>query len=155
MEAQDSAFSTDESLGVNMVGLTSPPKPPKQQKGKRTKGRCYRCGQDGHFSKDSCYRARQTVCTKWKKVGQNASVCKTKPSSGSASVNKPSGRKRDFGETKYVEEVVEEDTDGDEALGIFTAKDSRKDGRTPIHVSVSPQLETCQQVKRVVIDVQN
>ena len=140
---------------MNKVGLTSPPKPPKQQKGKKTKGRCYRCGQDGHFSKDSCYPARQTVCTKWKKVGHNASVCKTKPSSDSASVNKPSGRKRDFGETKYVEEVVEEDTDGDEALGIFTAKDSGKDGRTPTHVSVSLQLETCQQVKRVVIDVQN
>ena len=54
-------------------------------------------------------------------VGHNASVCKTKPDSD---------RKREFKETKYVE-VDEEDTDDDEVLGIFTAKDSGKDGRTP------------------------
>ena len=40
-------------------------------------------------------------------------------------------------EAKYVEEVVEEDTDDyDEVLAIFTAKVSGKDGRNPIHVSV-------------------
>ena len=60
-------------------------------------------------------------------MGHYASACKTKPSSD---------RKREFNETKYVEEVVEEDTDDDEVLGIFTAKDSGKDGCTPIHVSV-------------------
>ena len=127
MGAQDSTSSTEESLGVNKVALTPPPKPPKQQKGKKRQGRCYRCGQEGHFSKDTCCPARQAVCTKCKKVGHYASVCKTKPSSD---------RKREFKETKYVEEVVEEDTDDDEVLGIFTAKDSGKDGRTPIHVSV-------------------
>ena len=37
MGAQDSTFSTEESLGVNKVVVTPPPKPPKQPKG--TKGR--------------------------------------------------------------------------------------------------------------------
>ena len=54
MGAQDSTSSTEESLGVNKVALTPPPKPPKQQKGKKRQGRCYRCGQEGHFSKDTC-----------------------------------------------------------------------------------------------------
>ena len=143
MGAQDCTSSTEESLGVNKVALTPPPKPPKQQKRKKRQGRCYRCGQEGHFSKDSCCPARQTICTKCKKVGHYASVCKTKPSSDSVSGNKPSGRKRDFAETKYVEEVVEEGTDDDEVLGIFTAKDSEKDGRTPIHVSVMLDQKSC------------
>ena len=52
MGAQDSAFSTEELLGVNKVVVTPPPKPPKQPKGNKRQGRCYRCGQEGHFSKD-------------------------------------------------------------------------------------------------------
>lgn len=63
------------------------------------------------------------------KGGHYASVCKTNPGSHSASGNKSNGRKSKFGRVK---EVVEEDTDDDEVLGIFTAKDSGKIGRTHI-----------------------
>jgi len=143
MGAQDSAFSTEESLGVNKVVVTPPPKPPKQQKGNRRQGRCYRCGQEGHLSKDKCCPARQSVCMKCKKVDHYASVWKTNPGSYSASGNKSSGRKSKFGETKFVEEVVGEDTDDDEVLGIFTAKGSGKVGRTPIHVSVMLDQKSC------------
>ena len=80
---------------------------------------------------------------KCKKVGHYASVCKTNPSSHSASGNKSSRRKSKFGETKFVEEMVEEDTDDDEVLGIFTAKDSGKVGRTLIHVSVMLDQKSC------------
>ena len=80
---------------------------------------------------------------KCKKVGHYPSVCKTNPGSYSASGNKSSGRKSKFGETKFVEEVVEEDTDDDEVLGIFTVKDSGKVGRTPIHVSVMLHQKSC------------
>jgi len=68
-------------------------------------------------------------------VGHHTSVCKTKPSNDSATGNKSSGRKREPGETKYLEEVVEEDTDDDEVLGIFAAKDFGKDGHIAIFVS--------------------
>ena len=70
-----------------------------------------------------------------KKVGHYASVCKTKPSNDSATENKSSGGKKEFGETKYLEEVVEEDMEDGEVLGIFAAKKSGKDGLTPICVS--------------------
>ena len=61
MGAQDSTSSTKESLGVNKVALTPSPKPPKQQGGTKKQGRCYQCGQEGHFSKDKCCPARQTT----------------------------------------------------------------------------------------------
>ena len=66
-------------------------------------------------------------------MGHYASVCKTKPSNDSATVNK-SSCKKEFGETKYLEEVVQEDMEDDEVLGIFAAKRSGKDGHTPIYV---------------------
>ena len=59
-------------------------------------------------------------------MGDYARVCKKKPSNDSATGNKSGGRKRGLGETKYLEEVVEEDTEEDEVLGIFAAKDSGK-----------------------------
>ena len=131
-------------MGVNKVVSTSDSKPPKQQKGNKRLGRCYRCGQEGHFSKDKIWPARQSVCTKCKKVGPYASVCKTKPSNDSATGNKSSGREKEFGGTKYLEEVVEEDMeDGSEVLCISAAKKSGRDGHTPIYVSVMLDQKSC------------
>ena len=71
------------------------------------------------------------VCTKCKKLVQYASVCRTKISNDSATGNKSSGRKRGLGETKHLEYVVEEDTENDEVLGIFVAKNSGKNVPPP------------------------
>ena len=76
-------------------------------------------------------------------MGHYASVCKTKPSNDSATGNKSSGRKKEFQETKYLEEVAEEDMEDDEVLGIFAAKKSGKDGLTPIYVSVMLDQKSC------------
>ena len=79
-------------------------------------------------------------------MGHHAGVCKTKDSNDSATGNKSSGRKRGLGETKYLEEVVEEDTEDDEVLGFFAAKDSGKNGHTPIFVSAMLDQKTGSQL---------
>ena len=76
-------------------------------------------------------------------MGHYASVCKTKPSNDSATGHRSNGRKKGLGETKYLEEVVDEDTEDDEVLGIFAAKDSGKNGHTPIFVSVMLDQKSC------------
>ena len=76
-------------------------------------------------------------------MGHYASVCKTKPSNDSATGNKSSGKKKEFGETKYLEEVVEDEMENDEVLGIFAAKKSGKDGHTLIYVSVMLGQRSC------------
>ena len=76
-------------------------------------------------------------------MGHYASVYKTKPSNDSATGNKSSGRKRGLGKTKYLEEVVEEDTEDDEVLDFLAAKDSEKNGHTPIFVSVMLDQKSC------------
>ena len=76
-------------------------------------------------------------------MGHYAGVCKTKPSNDSETGNKSSDTKRALGETKYLEEVVEEDTEDDEVLGIFAANDSAKDGHTLSFVSVLLDQKGC------------
>ncbi|CAH3040403.1 unnamed protein product [Pocillopora meandrina] len=71
---------------------------------------------------------------KCKKVGHYASVCQTKPSNDSTTANKSVGRKRGPGKTKYLE-VVKEETEDDEVLGIFAVKDSGKDEHILIFMS--------------------
>lgn len=115
-------------MGVNKVVSTSDSKPPEQQKGKK------RLSDATGVVKDKICPARQSVYTKCKKVGLYASVCKIKPGNDSATGNKSSDRKRELLETKCLEEVVEDDMEDDVLLGIFTAKDSGKDGHTPIFV---------------------
>ena len=85
------------------------------------KVRCYRCGQEVHISSDENFPAHQTVCIKCVKVVHYAAMCKTKTDSGEASGNKVRGRKRSPQCTKSVEEVVVDDADDDEVLGLFTA----------------------------------
>ena len=68
--------------------------------------------------------------------GHYAAVCKTKRRGGAA--NLLGGRKWEAEVKKYLEEVVVDDTDDDQALGLFTAEDSEKRG---MHQFVSLMLE--------------
>ena len=119
------------------VALTSSPNPSKQQRGKTKQERCYRCGQEGHFSKDKCCQASQTTCIKCKKVVHYAILCKTKPSSDSATRGQSSGKRRVLVETEYQEGVFEE-----EAL-IFTVNNSGKDGPASVSVLVILDQKGC------------
>lgn len=73
---------------------------------------------------------------KCKKVGYYVSVCKMKFSNDLVIGNRLSGRKKGFGEIKYLEEVVDEDIEDDEVLGIFVVKDFGKNGYILIFVLV-------------------
>lgn len=55
---------------------------------------------------------------------------------GAEGRNSARGRRQEPETTKYVEELDVDDTGDDEVLGLFTAEESGKEGRTPIQVSV-------------------
>ena len=48
-----------------------------------------------------------------------------------------------LGETRYLEEVVKEDTEDDEVLGIFAAKDSGNNRNTPRLMSLMLDQKSC------------
>ena len=127
LQAKQMGEQREEPLSVHKVVQKSPSKSSKQPNKKSGKGRCYRCGQEGHYGRDKCCPARQAECSKCKLVGHYAAMCKTKTRGGAA--NSLGGRRREVEVNKYLEEIVVDDTDDDdEALGFFTAEDSRKKG---------------------------
>ena len=50
----------------------------KRPSGRPSKVKCYRCGKEGHISRDSNCPARNATCNKCKNVGHFGKVCKTK-----------------------------------------------------------------------------
>ena len=115
------AEQREEPLGVHKVVQKSSSKTSKQPNKKSGKGRCYRCGQEGHYARDKCCPARQAECSKCRMVGHYAAMCKTKTRGGAA--NSSGGRTREAEVNKYLEGVVvgnaDDDDDDDEALGLL------------------------------------
>lgn len=79
---------------------------------------------------------------KCKKVGYYVSVCQIKFSNDLIIVNKLVGRKRGFGKLKYLE-VVKEEIEDDEVLGIFVVKDFGKDEYILIFMLVMLDYKSC------------
>ena len=145
LEAKQMGVQREEPLSVHKGVQKSPSKSSKQPNKKSGKGRCYRCGQEGHYGQNKCRPAHQAECSKCKMVDHYAAVCKTKTRGGAA--NSLGSRKREAEVNKYLEEVVVYDTDDDdhdEALGLFTAEDSEKKGHAPIQVSVMLDQKSCE-----------
>ena len=94
LQAKQMGEQREEPLSVHKVvqkSLSKSSKQPNKTNKKSGKGRCYRCGQEGHYGRDKCYPARQAECSKCKMVGHYAAVCKTKTRGGAA--NSLGGRK--------------------------------------------------------------
>ena len=88
----------DAAESVNSVGTQK-----KLSTGKPAK--CYRCGKEGHFGKDSVCKARLVSCRKCKKVGHFAVVCNTKGGEkNSKKDSKYSGKRGDVNQVSSDQE---------------------------------------------------
>ena len=66
LQAKQMGEQREEPLSVHKVVQKSPSKSSKQPNKKSGKGRCYRCGQEGHCDRDKGCPARQAECSKCK-----------------------------------------------------------------------------------------
>ena len=66
LQAKQMGEQREEPLSVHKVVQKSPSKSSEQPNKKSGKGRCYRCGQEGHCGRDKGCPARQAECSKCK-----------------------------------------------------------------------------------------
>ncbi|XP_064653072.1 uncharacterized protein K02A2.6-like [Lineus longissimus] len=88
------------------------------QKGQK-KGKCYRCGNEGHFGKDDCCPAKNVECRKCEKMGHFAKVCRTKQ-----------GHKKQYHVTESKRDSADE-----ELYSIYSARDSSSEIQVDVGVS--------------------
>ena len=94
---------------VNAFSRKPDPHVKKQAKPGR-KGKCFRCGREGHYAKDKECPARNEVCRKCQKIGHYQSQCKTKcgGSSGNGPQMHPRSRRVNAVETGSDQESESE-----------------------------------------------
>lgn len=80
LQSREMESSMSESLNAMSISKqnTSP---------KKSNLKCYRCGREGHISRDSCCPARNAICRKCKKEGHFEKVCRTKVTVNKSKVN--------------------------------------------------------------------
>lgn len=72
LQAKQMGEQREEPLSVHKVVQKSSSKSSKQPNKRSGKGRCYRCGQEGHYGQEKCCPAPQAECSKSKLVGRYA-----------------------------------------------------------------------------------
>lgn len=92
----------------NVAKLTEKKQKVNKQQHKTTEKRCYRCGYVGHYKSDKNCPAKDKTCSKCKKEGHFAAVCRTKTAQG-VQAGATSTRKLVPGQLRSLHEVHEDD----------------------------------------------
>ena len=69
------------------------PYPKQQREAQGKKGKCFRCGREGHYAKDRVCPARNETCRKCHKIVHFQSQCRTKGADGRGTQNWPKSQK--------------------------------------------------------------
>ena len=106
---------------VNIVHSKAKPYPKQQKESHGKKGKCFRCGREGHYAKDKDCPARNEACRKCHKTEHFQSQCRTKGAGGSGQASFSGPQSRPSQKGRRLNAV---DTDDDYAFVIEDSPDA-------------------------------
>ena len=109
---------------VNILHIKVKPYTKQQKESHGKKGKCFRCGREGHYVKDKDCPARNEACRKCQKTAHFQSQCITKGAGGSGQDSGSGPQSRPKNQKGRRVNGVEVDTDDDYAFVIEDSPDA-------------------------------
>jgi len=103
---------------VNIIHSKVKPYPKQQKESQGKKGKCFRCGREGHYAKDRDCPARNEICRKCHKTGHFQSQCRTKVAGGSGQASGSGPQSRPKSQKSHRVNAVEDDSEDNYAFVI-------------------------------------